>query len=215
MSEFPPNSFTGTGDETPQDKDEKKVEQVTTETPKRRKKRLGKRFKSMFMGGDAKTAGNYVIFDVLIPAAKDTIVEAGSQLIERMIFGESRRRRGSSPPVAGPTGYVSYNRYAMNQGGPVPQDHNQPRISQRARAQHNFDEIELTSRQEAERVLEQLFQILSKYEVVSVADLYASVGFQSTHVDNKWGWTSLSGAGVSKVRGGGFLLDLPEPQPLA
>jgi len=39
------------------------------------------------------------------------------------------------------------------------------------------------------------------------------VGLAATHTDNKWGWTDLSGAGVSRIRGG-YLLDLPEPEPL-
>jgi hypothetical protein len=208
MSGFPPNSFTGKGEPEPEDKSEKTVEQVTTEQVTRRKKPLRKRFTGMFFGSDANTAGKYVVFEVLIPAAKDTIVEAGSQMIERLIFGESRRRRGSTPPLGGPTGYVSYNRYAMGQ------QQEAPRLSRRARSQHDFDEIVLGSRNEAEAVIEQLFELVSRYEAVTVADLYASVGLESTHVDNKWGWTDVRGAGVTKVRGGGYLLDLPEPRPL-
>lgn len=208
MSDFPPNSFTSKGEGEPEDKDEKVVEQITVEAAVRRKKPLRKRFTEMFLGGDANTAGKYVVFEVLIPAAKDTIVEAGSQLIERIIFGDSRRRRGGGSPMGTPTGYVSYNRYAMGQ------QQEPPKISRRARSQHDFDEIVLASRNEAEAVLEQLFELVSKYGSVNVADLYASVGLASTHVDNKWGWTDLRGAGVTKVRGGGYLLDLPEPHPL-
>jgi hypothetical protein len=206
MSGFPSNSFEGGGE--PVNKAEKTVEQVTTEQATRRKKPWRKRFSGMLIGGDANTAGKYVVFEVLIPAAKDTVVEAGSQMIERLIFGESRRRRGSTPPLGGPTGYVSYNRYAMGQ------QETAPRLSRRARSQHNFDEIVLGSRNEAEAVIEQLFELVSRYEAVTVADLYASVGLESSHVDNKWGWTDVRGAGVTKVRGGGYLLDLPEPRPL-
>jgi len=42
---------------------------------------------------------------------------------------------------------------------------------------------------------------------------YELVGLDSTHTDHKWGWEELTGAGVSRIRGG-YLLDLPEPEPL-
>lgn len=86
-------------------------------------------------------------------------------------------------------------------------------MSRQARAQHNFDEIVLQSRTEAEEVVDRLFEVVSRYGSASVADLYELVGLSSTHTDNKWGWDDLQGAGVSRVRGG-FLLDLPEPEPL-
>lgn len=212
MSEFPGNSFRDKENaEKPEgpNPEEKKIEQVTSEPATRRKKPLGKRFANLFFGGDAKTAGNYVIFDVLIPAAKDMIVNAGSQMIERVIFGENRRSRPTyTSPLHQdrPIGRVQYNRYSMQ-----PQ---QPNISRQGRATHDFDEIVLNSRSEAESVLEQLHNIVSRYEAVSVADLYTTVGLASNHVDNTWGWTNLSSARVMPLRGGGYLLDLPEPKPL-
>jgi hypothetical protein len=189
--------------------EEKDIKRVTSAEPVRRKKSLGKQFKETFIGGDAKTAVRYAMFDILLPAARDMVIDVTTQGLEKLIFGDSRRRRGSTPPQAGPTGYVSYDRYQMGSRQSAPQR----ALSRRARAQHDFDEIVLTSRVEAEEVIDQMNEIISRYGVVSVADLYASIGLPSTHVDNKWGWTNLPGAGVARVRGG-YLLDLPEPQPL-
>lgn len=202
--EFPPNSDKSKLGET----EEKKVERITSSEPIRRKRSLGKNFKNTFFGGDARGAIQYVIFGVIIPAAKDTLAEAGAQGIERLIFGESRRRPAARP--SGPQGYVSYNRYSMaNQQQEAPGRN----ISRKARATHDFDEIVLTSRNEAEDVIERLFDVVSRYDSVTVSDLYDMVGLQSTHVDQKWGWVDLRGAGVSRVRNG-YLLDLPEPEPL-
>lgn len=199
--EFPPNSDKSKLGET----EEKKVEQVTSSPAIRRKRGLGKQFKNTFFGGDAKTAFSYMIFNVLIPAAKDALADAGAQGIEKLIFGESRKQRGAPPAGAG--GYVSYNRYAMGQ-------QQRPRsISQRGRARHDFDEIILETRQEAEDAIDRLFDLVGKFGAATVSDLYELVGIQSTHADQKWGWEELRGAGVSRVRGG-YLLDLPEPEPL-
>lgn len=186
----------------------KNIKRVTSGQPVRRRKSLRKQFSDTFVAGDAKSAMQYVMFDVLIPAAKDMIAEAGSQGIEKLIFGESRRR-GSSSPSSGPTGYVSYNRYAMAHKQTAPQR----TMTRQARARHDFDEIVLQSRAEAEEVIDRLFEIVSRYGAVTVADFYELVGLPSTHTDNKWGWSDLRGAGVSKVRTG-FLMDLPEPEPL-
>lgn len=71
----------------------------------------------------------------------------------------------------------------------------------------------MDERAEAEEVIDRMFELVSRYGSVSVADMYELVGLASTHTDNKWGWTDLSGAGVSRIRGG-YLLDLPEPEPL-
>jgi hypothetical protein len=203
-SEFPPNSEASKN----RPVDDKRVERVTSGDPIRKRKSLRKQFSETFVAGDAKSAIAYVVMDVLLPAAKDMIVEAGSQGIEKLIFGDTRRRRGSTPPQAGPTGYVSYNRYSMG----AARDAAERVMSRQSRARHNFDEIVLEERAEAEEVIDRLFDLVSRYESASVADLYELVGIVPSHTDNKWGWTDLRGSGVSRVRDG-YLLDLPDPDP--
>jgi hypothetical protein len=206
--EFPPNSETSKKG-VPSAKD---ISPVVSGGAVRRRKSLRKQFKETFVAGDARTAIHYVLFDVLLPAAKDMVVEAGSQGIEKLIFGDSRRRGATRPP-SGPTGYVSYNRYST--GPEVGSRLSGPgrALSRAARARHNFDEIILDERAEAEEVIDRLFDLVSRYESATVADLYELVGLSALHTDNRWGWTDLTGAGVSRVRGG-YLLDLPEPEPL-
>lgn len=202
--EFPPNSDKSKLGET----EEKNVKQVTSAPAIRRKKGIGKQFKSIFFGGDARTAYQYVVYEVLIPGAKEMLLDGVREGMEKLVLGQSRRQRNA--PTSGPMGYVSYNRYAM--GGQ--QQQQRPRtISNRARSRHNFDEIVLESRQEAEDVLERLYDLVEQYGSASVSDLLELVGIQSTHVDQKWGWEELRGAGVSRIRGG-YLLDLPDPEPL-
>ena len=204
-SEFPPNSEASKKG-TPEDKN---ITPITTGKATRKRRSLRKQFSSTFVAGDLKTSVKYVIFDVLLPAARDMIVEAGQQGIEKLIFGDSRRR-GSRIPPSGPTGHIQYNRYSSTGSrfsGP------QRAMSREARARHDFDEIVLDNRTEAEEVIDRLFDLVSRYETATVADLYELVGLSSTHTDHKWGWTDLRGAGVSRTRDG-YLLDLPDPDPL-
>lgn len=189
----------------------KKIESVVLGEVTRRKKPLSKRFADVFGGGNARSVWAYVMFDVLVPAAKDTFADAVSQGVERMVFGEARsssRRTGHRP--GGPGGYVSYNRYSPVGGA---RREEPTTMSRRSRANHDFDEIILATRVEAETVIERLFDLVSRYESATVGDLYELVGVSGNYTDDKWGWTDLRGANVARVRNG-YLLDLPKPEPL-
>jgi hypothetical protein len=60
-----------------------------------------------------------------------------------------------------------------------------------------------------------MYDYMSRFGTVSVAHLYELTGIQSSHTDMKWGWDELRGSRVVPQRnGGGYLLDLPEPEPL-
>lgn len=71
----------------------------------------------------------------------------------------------------------------------------------------------MPTRVEAEEVIDRMFDLVSQYEMVTVADLYDLVGLANNYTDEKWGWTDIRGAGVSRIKGG-YLLDLPRPEPL-
>jgi hypothetical protein len=212
--EYPSNSQSRTPKDAAPLPAAKKVERVTQGEAQRRKKPLGKRFAETFMGGDARTVGGYVFFDVLIPAARDMIVDTFTTGVERMFYGDrmpSSTRRGFRS--SGPGGYVAYNKYAPTRAY-RPGDREEPRnISRRARASHDFDEIILDTRHEANEVIERLFDLIDRYESASVEDLYEMVGITPDYPDKKWGWTDMRGANVTRTRSG-YLLNLPKPVPL-
>lgn len=205
MEQFPPNSQKATGS----GQKPKEFEQVTSSQAKRRKKSLFKQFRGTFFGGDAKTAFHYTVNNVVIPATRDLLLDAVYQTIQSIIMGIGETRRGRPRGMTtqySNLGHVAYNQYRQSTRGP------QRQISQRARETHDFDEIILENRIEAADVLDQMIEIVSKFEVVTVSDLYSLTGLQGTHVDNKWGWTDLRGATVRRVGNEGYLLDLPEPE---
>jgi hypothetical protein len=224
MDEFPSNSHTGQEKEgpkrqgpAPKGKLPKEVKQVVTGKVVRRKKPLGTRFKETFFSGDG-TRGvwGYVMGEVLVPAAKDMIVDATRNGVERAVFGESQRGPRGWRPGNSPSGHTRYDGYSRPSNTP-PWRGSQPaqrEISSRGRSQHNFDEIILDSRGEAEQVIDVLIDIVNEYGQATVADLYELVGITSAYTDPKYGWTSMQGAGVQHIRGGQYLLNLPKPQPL-
>jgi len=173
-----------------------------------RKKSLGRKIAETFSGDSAQEVGNYVLFDVIIPAIKNLIVESGKEALERAFFGGARPRMGSGRPQRGQR--QSYQAY-YPQNAPDFEDRGRPQrsLSQKARATHDFDEIVLATRGEAEAVLDGLGMILEEYSVVTVTDLYDLLGLTGSYTDDKWGWYDLRGSNISRISGG-YLLDLPK-----
>jgi hypothetical protein len=197
--DYPANSKRGKDAPVEKARPEKVVEGAVT----RRKKGLRDKLAQTFLSEDSSSVFTYVVVDVLVPAAKNAISDAISQGIERMLFGDIRTRRA---PVGGgrPGGYTNYSRM-----------HEEPRreMTRQARATHDFSDIVLASRGDAEDVIDRLRDLISQYETATVADLYDLVGLTGDFTDDKWGWYDLRVASVRAVRGG-YLLNLPRTQPI-
>ena len=187
-----------------------KIEKVVVGEVITRKKPLGRRFAETFLGGNLRNASDYVLFEVLIPAAKDALADGFSQGAERFIFGEVRStsRRGGYRTA----GQTAYHRIS-NANSAARDRREDPRERRRARASHNFDEFILASRAEAVEVLDRLHLRIEKYDFATVLNLYEMLGEEGEYTDNKWGWTDLSKADVIRVSNG-YLLDLPRPEPV-
>lgn len=205
---YPSNNSDKTEDKKVEGKktEEKKVEKVVEGEVIRRK-----RTKSSALLESLNGAWGYVAQDVLLPAAKDMLSDAVAQGVDQILFGEQRTTR-KSRTRRGENGTVSYNKYSTR-SRKRETEFREPTISRRARATHDFDEIILATRIEAEEVIDRLFDLVSRYEIASVADLYELVGAQGKYTDASWGWYDLRGATVRRIRNG-YLLDLPAPEHL-
>lgn len=197
------------GKPAPTNKDEKpRLEPVVRGTVTRRKRGLGKRFADAFTAGGTETSvGNYVLFDVMIPAFRDMVIDAGTSALERTFGGEthrpaSRRRRGGE----------RYD-YSARSRRDDPRERPRTRMSDRGRKIHDFDDLEFDTRLEALEVLDRMNFRLDKYEMVTVADLYDLCDEHSTTTDGRWGWFDLDEASISHNRGR-YLLNLPRPEPI-
>lgn len=189
----------------------KKVESVVEGRVTRKKTSWWKKLGSAMTADDTRGVGGYVLEEILIPAFKSMVYEAITGGTERAIFGEVRGRAlGSSAFRGGGTNYSKISTGRVNRAVEEPRSRT---VSSRARKAHNFDEITIESRVEAQEVLERLSDLVEQYGTATVADLYELVDLDSNFVDAKWGWDNLSTARSVKVRGG-YFLDLPRPEPL-
>ncbi len=205
--EFPSNSQKPRAERVEKEEPrKKKVEKVTSGKVVRRKTPLSKRFAQTFLGEDISDVGGYIVYDVLIPALKSMVSEMLHGGTDIILFGErkgnrTRRDQGRS--------YVSYDRVSSHNSGRR-DERTSREFSHKSRARHNFDDIILSSRGEAEEVLSLLVDLTIDYGQASVSDLYDAVDITGTHTDTKYGWEDLSRAKVIRAREG-YLLDLPKP----
>ncbi len=190
----------------------KVIEQVVVSKVIVQKKGPVRKFKDLFIEADVRSVSKFVASDILVPAAKNMFLDAWKGAGERLFLGEAAVRRrnyglgGSriqyNTPVNRAYSDGSSTRYA-------------PAVSPAPRsARHMQEPLILTTRAEAEIVLERMSDIIEEYEVVSIADLNELIGHPSSHVDYKWGWTRLNEVQIRQVSNG-FLIDFPATEPIS
>lgn len=195
--------------------DRPKLEQITIKKGRERKKGLGSKIAASFTGDDAQSTGEYVLFDVIIPTAKAMLSDAVSQGFERLLFGTSssrspRRDRGS---MSDRQRYSSHSRRDRDRDRDRGPHSPYPRREERGREGRNSRDVGnvvVDTRGEAEEVLDTLTEMINKFDVASVGDLYDLVGISSEFTDNKFGWDAdaWNRPDFRRVRDG-YLLDLP------
>lgn len=199
--------------------EKKKVERVTTGEVLLKKKGLGGKFRDFFIATDLRSVVTYIVWDVALPSMKSMIVDSVSRGIDRMMNGDrviprvgtqygSQYRSYNTPVRRGFTTMVGGGDN-LDRRGLVPTRMPEPRV---ARQSINTG-IVVATKDEADAILEQMAILIDQYQVVTVGDLYNMAGIEASYVDEKWGWEDISTGSVQQIREG-YLLDLPQPQPL-
>ncbi len=179
----------------------KKVEQVAT--GKTRRKNEVRKLADAFITEDVHSVKDYIIQDVLLPAAKKAISEMVSSGIDMLLYGEAKSKNRSGRNES----RVSYTKYYDRE-----RERDYDRGTRTRTRGYDYDDIILDTRREAEEVLDRMQDLIDTYGMVSVADLYDLVGINGSYTDNKYGWTQLRSADVQRVRDG-YLLKLPKALP--
>ena len=209
--EYPSNSLGAKKAAQPVERVKKK--KVASARKVRVRKSLLRRLKDSFKEGEpGHEVSNYVMYDVVIPAAKTTIADLIEGAIEMLLFGGEARSRG----VVRNRGrsYVSYaDMYSGNtirSRGARPPVHRPHNVERASRMRHDFTGVVMGSRAEAEIVMAEMVELVDTYGVASVSDLYDLVGLSSEYTDNKYGWSDLTGISTMRVRDG-WTVELPRP----
>lgn len=175
------------------------VNKVTTGNTKKKKKSEVSKFANTFLAEDVTSVKSYIIEEVLVPAAKKAFVDIVTNGIDMLLYGEVRSKgkdKGSK---------VSYSGYYDRKDT---RSRDTDRSRRTSRNGYDYEDVSFESRGDAESVLDSMFELLDRYEMVSVGDLYDLAGMSGSYIDNKFGWTSLRNASVKRTRDG-YVLELP------
>lgn len=182
---------------------EKRVEKVISGSAKSKKKGEIQKFADVFISEDVNNVKSYILVEVLIPAVKKAISDVVTNGIDMILYGEA----GKGKKNANSTSKVSYRAY-------YDRENDRKREYSPTPKGFDYDNLLFENRGDAEAVLDAMNDIISQYDVVSVADLYDLANVSNDNYSaNKYGWTNISGCKAVRVRDG-YILRLPRAMPL-
>lgn len=188
---------------------DKNISKVISGGVVRKKKSLGKKVMETFIGDDTQSVTSYILYDVLIPAAKTTISEMVTGGIEMLLFGEVRKKDRNRRPNGG--SYVSYGSYYKGDQQAKPSERNRNRSTGRA---YDYEDVIFETRGDAQEVLDSMVDIIAEFGQVSINDMYELCELTGTFTDDKYGWVNLSSGKVIRGRDG-YILELPRAELIA
>lgn len=203
MKEYQPNSHRSRELQTTEPKQEKKIEKVVSGKVKTRDNK-SRKFAGIFISEDASSVKSYIFEDVLIPTVKKVISEIVSNSVDIILYGGSGRggsgRRSENK--------VSYRSYYDDR-------HDDRRDTDRynPRSRFEYEDIVFNTRGEAEAVRRQMLDVIERYGMVTVADMYDMAGLTAPYTGNGYGWTNIRSAEPVRVRDG-YILRLPKATPI-
>lgn len=209
MEEFKPNSFKSKEEETAvatTEQSAKNVESVAKSKVQGKKKSELRKFKDVFISEDISGVKDYVIFDVMIPAIRDAVVDTLVNAIYMIFTGENKTSRETTRPGNGAQ-RIRYSRMY---------DDARERPREVRRTPYDYDDVIFATKTDAEAVLMRMFELIEQYKCVTVGDFYDLAGYKDgTYLDNKYGWVGneLRSAAIIRTRDG-WQIKLPRVGPL-
>lgn len=168
-----------------------------------------RRFFNFMFEASPKDLGKEIGRNVIVPRIKLGMEEALNSFISGMFWGN-----GANKPISGMVkgtvlrGSASTYHNAQNQPSALMQARES--VQPNPKSSGNYEDVVCDTQQRAEAILAGAYELLNMYRVICVADLYELARIEPAPSDGSYGWMSLDGARISKVRDG-FLLELPRP----
>ena len=205
----PNNSDKAQKNQKAQSKKGEKLKPIVKTKPIKQKRTVMMKFKESFFG-DTDNIGDYIIYDVLVPAFRGTLADLGVGVVEQIFgFGPSRRSyRGGGVVRDRGKSYISYNSISNDNHRGNGRD-----LDRSSRARHDFDNVIFASRGEAEDVLSHLVDMTIEYGEATVRHFYELSNIEADFTDDRYGWTNLRDAYVDRTRNGHVIV-FPPTRPL-
>lgn len=182
---------------------------VTGTTKVKRKNWFQRTGELLFAQTDSSTVGQYLVTDIVVPYFRKIIFDLVTSTVDMFLYG------GSAPTNRPQPGRGTYTNYSSGYS------YNRQWIPQNTKSVvtgtdvFNFEKVYFDSKRDAMAVLDSMCEILSRYNLVTVAQFYSLANQEIDNVQaNKFGWFNLDGADVVRDFSGSFFIKLPKACPL-
>ena len=186
---------------------EKRVSKVT-KGPVKTKTNEVRKLRDIFISEDVSSVKSYIFLDVLVPAVKKLVYDIVTNGIDIVLYGGNGRSKSNN--AGQKVQYRNFYDQKNNQS-------NGYRGSENVKNQNSsgYDDIVFTNRVDAEMVKQQMMDVISRYGVVTVADMYemADPNLTAPYTAHKYGWMDVSSGEVKRERDG-YILKLPKAAPI-
>lgn len=187
--------------------EEKKVEKVVKGNVKVKKKGELYKIASSIVCDEVSSIKEYIIYDVIIPAIRDTISDVIIGSVNMLFHGDAKAGRKGKGTNAS---RVSYRSFYDDRRDKRDRDRDD-----RREVIQSYDDVALESKADAEEVLDRMEEMIDQYGVATVADLFEMVGQSGNgYTDRNYGWTSLRTATIYRDRHGDYRFKLPRACPI-
>lgn len=182
--------------------EEKRITKVV-KGPVKTKRNDIRKFADLFISEDVSNVKSYIFMDVIVPAIKKGIYDIVTNGIDMIIYGGKGKGGSSGSKVSYRSYYDRNNQNSSNRGS----EH------MTSRSAADYDEIVFNTRGEAEAAKQQMQDIIARYGMVTVNDLYEMTPLTPPYTAQNYGWENLSNVDVVRVHGG-YILKLPRAEAL-
>ena len=184
---------------------EKRVQKVV-KTPVKTKKNELRKFADIFISEDISNVKSYIFMDVLVPAIKKAVYDIVTNGIDMFLYGGNGKNRNNSTGTK-----VSYRNYYDQKNNHIVNYRGSENTV--SRNGFEYDDIVFNNRGEAEAAKQQMQDIIARYGMVTISDLYEMVDQTAPYTAQKYGWMDVSNAETIRVRDG-YKLKLPRAVPI-
>jgi len=160
-----------------------------------RKKSDFRKFIEWLLPDDLSEIPRTILDNYVGPLVRNSILDTVTYLV------------GGDPKVRSGYSKTSYSNYYERKGNNTERHHSDRGI-------FSYDDIRFEFRSDAKDVLDDMYETLSEFKIVSVADYYEfSKISNNDYTAHKYGWTDLRNAEIVR-QGGQYRIKLPKPMPI-
>lgn len=154
------------------------------------------------------TVKGFVFDEVVIPLVQRALIEGVTGAVNYLVRGDAYADRKGQQKGQG---YLSYNN--ISRGGTLTEKYNNYNAPQRSASE--IDNVWFESRVDAQRVLDEMNNVIAQYDILTVNGFYDLVGQTASINQNgeKFGWGDLRNAYITASRGG-WVIHLPRAMPV-